>query len=195
MAGAQKAWSLTGSARGPAGPFHAGRAGQGNNWACGNDVAVCRACRLHNGEGPGPVRLMPQTTTILPGGHPVADPDTSRHIEIKDGDQTVAAAEVTTSQEADGTAQASLHAASGHITPGRRASLVDAVMDLPEVQQSARLKAAVPLGDTESLWRLRERTDDTVTHPAGSTALVDANIPPDGEPESGGEPHGETPVP
>jgi hypothetical protein len=125
----------------------------------------------------------------------VTDPGTSRHIEIKDGDQTVAAAEVTTSQDADGTAQASLHAASGHIAPGSRASLVDAVMDLPEVQHSARLKAAVPLGDTESLWRLRERTDDTVTRAAGSTALVDANIPPDGEPESGQEPDGHTPVP
>jgi hypothetical protein len=120
----------------------------------------------------------------------VTDPDTSRHIEIKDGDKTVAAAEVTTSPEADGTAQASLRAASGHIAPGSRASLVDAVMDLPEVQQSARLKAAVPLGDTESLWRLRERTDNTVMRPAGSTALVDANIPPDYEPESGQEPDG-----
>ena len=118
----------------------------------------------------------------------MTDPDTSQHVEIKDGDQTVAAAEVTTSPEADGTAQASLHAASGHIAPGSRASLVDAVMDLPEVQQSARLKAAVPLGDTESLWRLRERTDDTVTRPAGSTALVDAKIPSDGEPGSPQEP-------
>jgi len=125
----------------------------------------------------------------------VTDPDTSRHIEIKDGDQTVAAAEVTTSPEADGTAEASLYAASGHIAPGSRASLVDAVMDLPEVAQSARLKAAVPLGDTESLWRLRERTDDTVTRAAGSTALVDANIPADDEPKSGQEPNGETPVP
>lgn len=125
----------------------------------------------------------------------MTDPDTSRHIEIKDGDQTVAAAEVTTSPEAGGTAQASLHAASGHIAPGSRASLVDGVMDLPEVQQSAHLKAAVPLGDTESLWRLRERTDDTVTRPAGSTALVDANIPADDEPESGQEPDGQTPVP
>jgi hypothetical protein len=125
----------------------------------------------------------------------VTDPDTSRHIEIKDGDQTVAAAEVTTSPEADGTAEASLYAASGHIAPGSRASLVDAIMDLPEVAQSARLKAAVPLGDTESLWRLRERTDDTVTRAAGSTALVDANIPADDEPESGQEPDGETPVP
>lgn len=125
----------------------------------------------------------------------MTDPDTSRHIEIKDGDQTVAAAEVTTSPEADGTAEASLYAASGHIAPGSRASLVDAVMDLPEVAQSARLKAAVPLGDTESLWRLRERTDDTVTRAAGSTALVDANIPADDAPESGQEPDGETPVP
>jgi hypothetical protein len=120
--------------------------------------------------------------------------DTSRHVEIKDGDQTVAAAEVTTSQEADGTAQASLRAASGHIAPGSRASLVDAVMDLPEVRASARLEATVPLGDGESIERLRERTDDTATRSAGSTALVDAKIPPDGEPGSGQEP-GEWPAP
>jgi hypothetical protein len=125
----------------------------------------------------------------------VTDPHTSRHIEIKDGDQTVAAAEVTTSREAGRTARASLHAASGHIAPGSRASLVDAVMDLPEVQRSARLNAVVPLGDTESLWRLRERTDDPVTRAAGSTALVDANIPAGGEPEPGQEPDGGTPVP
>ena len=118
----------------------------------------------------------------------MADPGTPRRIEIKDGDQTVAAAEVTTSQEADGTAQASLHAASGHIAPGRRASLVDAVLDLPEVQASARLEATVPLGDGESLERLRERTDDTATRPAGSTALVDADIPQDGEPGPGQHP-------
>ena len=125
----------------------------------------------------------------------MASPGTRRHIEMKDGDQTIAAADVTISPEPDATAQASLHAASGHITPGSRASLVDAVMDLPEVQESTRLKAAVPLGDTESLWRLRERTDDTVTRPAGSTALVDANIPADDEPESGHEPDRETPAP
>jgi hypothetical protein len=124
----------------------------------------------------------------------MSDSRTPRHVEIKDGDQTVAAAEVTTSQEPGGTAQASLHAASGHIAPGRRASLVDAVLDLPEVQASEHLNATVPLGDGESLERLRERTDDTTTRPAGSTALVDAKIPPDGEPESGQEP-GETSAP
>lgn len=118
----------------------------------------------------------------------MADPGTPRHVEVKKGDQTVAAAEVTTSQEADGTAQASLHAAAGHIAPGSRASLVDAVLDLPGVQASARLEATVPLGDGESLERLRQRTDDTAIRPAGSTALVDAKIPSDGKPGSRQEP-------
>ncbi len=105
------------------------------------------------------------------------NPETARHSEIKDGDHTVAAAEVATSQEAGGTARASLHAASGPVPPGSRASLVDAVMALPEVRDSARLEATVPLGDSESLERLRERTEDPVTRPAGCTALVDAHIP------------------
>ena len=105
------------------------------------------------------------------------NPDVSRHVEVKVGDQTVAAAEVTTAEGAEGTARTSLHAASGHIAPGSRASLVDAVMDLPEVQASSRLEATVPLGDGESLERLRQRTEDSVTRPAGSTALLDANIP------------------
>jgi hypothetical protein len=124
----------------------------------------------------------------------MTDSGTPRHVEIKDGDRTVAAAEVTTSQEPGGTAQASLHAAPGHIAPGSRASLVDAVMDLPEVQASEHLQATVPLGDGESLERLRERTDDTSTRSAGSTALVDARVPPDGEPESHQE-AGERPAP
>lgn len=68
------------------------------------------------------------------------------------------------------------------------------MVDLPEVQASERLQATVPLGDGESLERLRQRTDDTTTRPAGSTALLDANIPSDGEPGSGQEP-GETSSP
>lgn len=80
-------------------------------------------------------------------------PDTSRHIEIRDGDHTIAAAEVMTCGQAARTARVWLRTAPGHVPPGRRASLVDAVMDLPEVQASARLQATVPLGDTELLQR------------------------------------------
>jgi hypothetical protein len=117
------------------------------------------------------------------------DPELPRHVEVKDGDQTIAAAEVTTAAGAEGTARTSLHAPSGHAAPGSRARLVDAVMDVPEVQASTRLEATVPLGDGEALDRLRERTEDAVTRPAGSTALLDANLPAapaeDTEPEAG----------
>src|SRR5881392_840966 len=112
-----------------------------------------------------------------------------RRIEIKDGDQTVAAAEVA--EHAEGTVRASLLPSSGHTPPGSRASLVDAVMDQPEVQASSRLEATVPLGDAESLERLRERTEGAVTRPAGSTALVDADLPGAGDAEPGQEPGGE----
>ena len=114
----------------------------------------------------------------------MTNPDTPRHIEVGDGDQSVAAAEVTTSAGAEGTVRASLHASAGHITPGSRASLVDAVMDLPEVQASTRMEATVPLGDGETLERLRERTEDAVTRSAGSTTLLDANIPSGGRSDS-----------
>jgi hypothetical protein len=112
----------------------------------------------------------------------MTNPDTPRRVEIKHDDQTVAAAEVTASTHG-GTARASLHPNSGHLRQGSRASLVDAVLSLPEVQASERLEATVPLGDGESLQRLRERTGTAQTRPAGSTALVDAPIPPDRDPD------------
>ncbi len=134
----------------------------------------------------------------------MTDPKDARRVEIKDGDQTVAAAEV--SQRPDGNTRASLHAAPGHVAPGHRADLVDAVVDLPEVQASSRLEATVPLGDTESLDRLRERTEETTTRSAGSTALVDASLPGGQDPRNedqagqpgrpdagGGGPDGDTP--
>ena len=104
--------------------------------------------------------------------------DETRRVEIKDEDQTVAAAEVTPLDHREGTVRTSFLPSSGPASPGSRASLVDAVMDLPEVQNCSRLEATIPLGDDESLKRLQERTNETVTRPAGSTALVDADIPP-----------------
>lgn len=97
-------------------------------------------------------------------------------VEVKVGGRTVAVAEVTPCESAGGTVRTSLYPSSGHIPPGSRAGLVDSVLDLPEVRASARLEATVPLGDAEALQRLRERTRDAVTRPAGSTALVDAVI-------------------
>jgi hypothetical protein len=122
----------------------------------------------------------------------MTDPEASRHVEVKDGDQTVADADVSAPPESGGTARATLRAASGHIPPGSRASLVDAVMNMPEVQESSRLQAAIPLGDSESLQRLRQRSDDVTTRSAGSTALVDAKVPPTGESRPAHGPDGES---
>ena len=106
-----------------------------------------------------------------------AEPDLRQRVEVSDDGRTVATAEVTTSEGSGGTARVSLHADPGHITPGRRSSLVDAVLDLPEVIESARLEAAFHLGDSESLHRLQERCGDARTHPAGWSALFEANLP------------------
>jgi hypothetical protein len=67
-------------------------------------------------------------------------------------------------------------------------------MDLPEVKASNRVEATVPFGDAESVERLRERTDDATLRAAGSTTLLDANVPPDdryppaGDPSAGDQP-------
>jgi hypothetical protein len=113
----------------------------------------------------------------------MTNPEDPRHLEIKDeADRTVAQAEVTTAQGPEGTVRTSMHS-DPYVQRGTRASLVDAVMDLPEVQASDRVEAAVPYGDAESLERLRQRTEDSQTRAAGATTLFDANIPEAAEPD------------
>jgi hypothetical protein len=108
----------------------------------------------------------------------MTNPETPRHVEVKDDDdRTAAVAEVTTAAGPEGTVRASLYAKSEHVRPGDRASLVDAVMETPEVQASERMQAAVPLGDAESVERLKERTDNPVLRAAGASTLLDASIP------------------
>jgi hypothetical protein len=109
--------------------------------------------------------------------HGMAEHDRYQYVEVKHNDRTVAAADVITRGGSGGTARASFRAESGHVPPGHRASLVDAVLDLPEVRQSARLEAAFPLGDTELLHRLQERCENVRTRPAGGSALLDAGLP------------------
>jgi hypothetical protein len=113
----------------------------------------------------------------------MTNPEGSRHLEIRDEtDRAVAQAEVTTAQGPEGTVRTSMHS-DPYVERGTRASLVDAVMDLPEVQASDRVEAAVPYGDAESLERLRQRTKDSQTRAAGATTLFDANIPEATEPD------------
>src|SRR5260370_38039588 len=98
-----------------------------------------------------------------------------RHIELAEDGKIRAAAEVTPMDQS--VIRASLHADAGHLPVGTRTRLVDAVLDLPETAGHDRLEATVPLGDAESIARLRERCDKVATRPAGATCLVDADLP------------------
>ncbi len=106
----------------------------------------------------------------------MAEHDLRQRVEVSDDGRTLATAEVTTAGSG-GTARVSLHAEPGHITPGCRVSLVDAVLDLPEVQESARVEAAFRLGDSESLLRLQQRCAGGSTRPAGWSTLFSADLP------------------
>jgi hypothetical protein len=108
----------------------------------------------------------------------MGNPDLHRHVEVSDNHGAVASADVTITQQTVRTARASLRAAAGHLAPGSRARLVDAVLDLPELHNGGRLEAAFPLGDSETLHRLRQRCTDVTTRPAGSTVLLEATIGP-----------------
>ena len=124
----------------------------------------------------------------------MTDPDNTRRVEVKDDDdRTAAVAEVTTARGPEGTVRTSMYAKGEHVRPGDRATLVDEVMDLPEVKASERVEASVPFGDAESVERLRERTDDAVLRAAGGTTLLDANVPPDGDQPAGDQPSADAP--
>ena len=157
------------------------------------------AGRLRAAHAPGrhgePRTAGAHLTTSEPEEEAMTDPQTSRHIEVKDeDDRTAAVAEVATDGCPEGTVRASMYAKSEHVRPGDRASLVDAVMDLPEVRTSDTLEAAVPRGDVESVERLRERTDNPVLRAAGATTLLDASVPRDDKPEAGGRQDGDKPA-
>jgi hypothetical protein len=72
--------------------------------------------------------------------------------------------------------RSAMHIESGHLPPGTRSALVDAVLDDPQVSGASHLSASMPAGDTELLDRIRERADSVETRKAGATKLVEADL-------------------
>jgi hypothetical protein len=64
----------------------------------------------------------------------------------------------------------------GHVDPAARASLVDALFALPAVRRCSHLRAAVPLGDTETIRQLTRRCGSYETRAAGATCLIEAEV-------------------
>jgi hypothetical protein len=113
----------------------------------------------------------------------MSDERKGRQVKVTEHGEVVAVADVEPTDD-QGVIRASLHAQAGHLPTGTRTRLVDEVLDLPLTTDSNRLEATIPLGDAESLDRLRERCDEVHTRPAGASCLVDAALPADaGAPE------------
>ncbi|MDT7579766.1 MAG: hypothetical protein QOK35_1030 [Pseudonocardiales bacterium] len=75
------------------------------------------------------------------------------------------------------TVRASLHVEPGHLPAGARTRLVDALFDDPEVRTRRRVELTLPMGDFEILDGVRRRSVIVTFRAAGSTSLVEAELP------------------
>src|SRR3712207_3149980 len=98
----------------------------------------------------------------------------SQHIAIADEGRLLAEADVRTSERG---VHANLRVEAGHLPPGTRTKLVDAVLDLTDAEPGTPLNATVPAGDAEMLQRMRDRCTTVSTRRTGSTCQVDADMP------------------
>jgi hypothetical protein len=96
-------------------------------------------------------------------------------VQIQEGGHVLASAEVTPTDD-PGVVHSEMHVESGHLPAGTRGRLVDAVLEHPAVGRADRLVATMPLGDTEMLDRVRERSDAVETRAAGATKIVEARL-------------------
>src|SRR5215213_8042593 len=72
---------------------------------------------------------------------------------------------------------AHLRVEAGHIPPGARSQLVDAVLDLPNVSGGTRLEITLPTGDAEMLDQIRNRCHTINTRVAGVSCRLHTTFP------------------
>ena len=101
-------------------------------------------------------------------------PDNLQHITIEDDDRVLAEADVRSEPDV---VRAALRVEAGHLPPGTRARLVDAVLDIPDAQPGTRLEVTLPAGDAEMLERMRERCEHVETRAAGASCLLNTTQP------------------
>ena len=98
----------------------------------------------------------------------------AQHITIDDDGRLLAEADVRATKQA---VQAAFRVEAGHLPPGTRTKLVDAVLDFTRAVPGIPLHATLPAGDAEMLQRIRERCATVTTRAAGATCQVDTETP------------------
>lgn len=104
---------------------------------------------------------------------PSTDP---QHVTVEDAGRVLAEAVVVTDAE-HRVVNATFHVESGHLPPGTRSRLVDAVFEQSAAQPGTHLEMAFPAGDAEILDRMRQRCGEVETRAAGATVLLNGSVP------------------
>ena len=101
----------------------------------------------------------------------------ARHtVRIEADGRTLAEADIERTDQ-PGVVRSDLHLESGPLPHDTGVRLVDAVLDDPDVWGAERLVATMPLGDTQMLDRVRQRSRGVEVRPAGATKIVYVRLP------------------
>lgn len=104
---------------------------------------------------------------------------THRHVHIDQDGRVLASAEITGADLSASikVVDAALHIEPGVLPAGTRGRLIDAVLELPDTRAGDKLEATAPAGDGELLEQVRDRLAGVHTRTAGTTVLIDADLP------------------
>ena len=87
-------------------------------------------------------------------------------------------AEATLSDvDPDGRLKAQVHVEAGHLPPGTRTAMAEAIHERVQSSSAEHLTAAVPLGDGELIDGLARPLSDVTLRAAGATSLIDGDVP------------------
>ena len=98
-----------------------------------------------------------------------------RHISIATAGDVLAEATITTPDD-DGAVCVAVHVAAGHLPPGARQSMADAIHSQLTTDRAAWVTVTVPLGDAELVDGIRSHLDDAELRAAGATSIIEGDV-------------------
>jgi hypothetical protein len=97
------------------------------------------------------------------------------HLTVEEDGRVLADATVSP-PDGNNRTRAQVHVAAGHLPPGTRRKLVDALQAAVAESDATSLVASVPLGDTELVEGLREHLTDVTLRAAGATSIIEGGV-------------------
>ena len=109
------------------------------------------------------------------GEHTPTTTDSS--VRVRHDGHVVAHADITSPDAPHGTSRVTLDTPHADAPRDARRELVDRVLDDPGVRSSDTVHVVAPLGDSEAMTRLQQRTTNVTARAAGASSIIDADVP------------------